>query len=58
MQADMAKASRIVLSGFELRSDVHVVRHPGRYRDKRGDLMWDQVMRLIAVHESAQDRVA
>jgi hypothetical protein len=58
MQAAMAKASRIVLDGFELRTDVHPVRHPGRYRDKRGDLMWDQVLRLIAIHEAAQERVA
>jgi hypothetical protein len=58
MQAAMAKASRIVLDGFELRTDVHVVRHPDRYHDERGTVMWDRVMRLIAVHEAAQNRVA
>jgi hypothetical protein len=58
MKAVMAKASQIVLDGFELRSDVHVVKHPGRYHDKRGDLMWDQVMRLIATDETGRHRVA
>ena len=58
MQAAMAKASRIVPDGFELRTDAHVVRYPDRYHDQRGAVMWDQVMRLIAVHEAAQDRVA
>jgi hypothetical protein len=58
MQAAMAKASRIILDGFELRSDVHVVKYPGRYHDKRGDLMWDQVMRLIATDETVRHAVA
>jgi DNA polymerase-1 len=52
MQAAMAKASRIVLAGFELRSDVKFVRHPSRYRDNRGALMWDRVMRLISQREA------
>ena len=58
MQAAMAKASRIVLAGFELRSDVKFVRHPDRYRDSRGALMWDRVMRLIAQREAIQHEVA
>jgi hypothetical protein len=33
----MAEASRVVLSGFELRSDAKVVRHPDRYTDPRGE---------------------
>jgi hypothetical protein len=56
--ACMAKASRAVLDGFELRTDVHVVRYPDRYQDPRGTLMWDRVMRLIAAREAAQGRVA
>jgi len=53
MRACMAKASRIVLDGFELRTDVRVVRYPHRYQDPRGALMWDRVMRLIAAREAA-----
>ena len=56
MQAAMAKASRIVLAGFELRTDVKFVRHPDRYHDPRGALMWDRVMRLIAQREAIQTR--
>lgn len=47
-RAAMAEASRIVLGGFELRTDVHVVEYPGRYMDARGAVMWDRVTRLIA----------
>ena len=36
MQAAMAKASRVVLDGFELRTDVNVIRYPDRYQDPRG----------------------
>jgi len=57
-RACMAKASRAVLNGFELRTEVHVVRHPDRYQDPRGTLMWDRVMRLVAAREAAQGRVA
>lgn len=57
-RACMAKASRIVLDGFELRTDVHVVRYPDRYQDPRGALMWDRVMRLIAAREAARQGAA
>jgi DNA polymerase-1 len=43
----MQEASRIVLDGFELGSDVKEVRYPGRYMDKRGEVMWSKVMDLI-----------
>lgn len=46
-QAAMAEASRIVLDGFELRSDAEVVRWPDRYTDPRGARMWDTVMRIL-----------
>ena len=46
-QSLMVEASRIVLGGFELGSDVKVTRHPDRYVDKRGAKMWNQVMALI-----------
>ena len=58
MQAAMAKASRVVLAGFELRSDVKFVRHPDRYRDTRGAVMWDRVMRLISQREAIKHEVA
>lgn len=43
----MQEASRIVLDGFELGSDVKEVRYPDRYMDKRGLVMWNKVMSLI-----------
>jgi hypothetical protein len=58
MRDDMAKASRIVLAGFELRTDVSIVRYPDRYRDPRGAVMWDRVMRLVAKREAVRHEVA
>ena len=52
MRAAMAEASRIVLAGFELGTDVEVVRYPDRYSDGRGAVMWERVMRLIAEREA------
>ena len=43
----MQEASRIVLDGLELGSDVKEVRYPDRYMDKRGVVMWNKVMNLI-----------
>jgi hypothetical protein len=37
----------VVLSGFELGTDVKIVRYPDRYMDERGTVMWDRVMKLI-----------
>jgi hypothetical protein len=47
MRAAMADASRVVLSGFELGTDVSTVRYPDRYSDKRGVKMWNEVTSLI-----------
>jgi DNA polymerase I-like protein with 3'-5' exonuclease and polymerase domains len=47
MREAMAEASRVVLNGFELRTDVHEVRYPHRYSDGRGVVMWDRVVRLL-----------
>jgi DNA polymerase I-like protein with 3'-5' exonuclease and polymerase domains len=58
MRGYMAKASRIVLDGFELRTDVNSVRHPDRYRDPRGNVMWERVVRLVAKREAAKREVA
>jgi hypothetical protein len=68
MRAAMAEASQIVLKGFELATDCpdqhdengrpvkfpHVIRHPGRYMDARGAIMWDRVMGLL---EQQQDQI-
>ena len=48
MRAAMAEASRIVLGGFELRTDVMRVDYPERFRDRRGDVMWTKVTELIS----------
>jgi DNA polymerase family A len=53
MRAAMAEASRIVLDGFELGTDAHVVKFPDRYMDARGVAMWDQVVSLIAAAKVA-----
>jgi DNA polymerase I-like protein with 3'-5' exonuclease and polymerase domains len=47
-RAAMAEASRIVLAGFELATEVKVVAWPDRYEDPRGARMWAEVMALIA----------
>jgi DNA polymerase I len=47
MQSAMRAASRAVLGGFELRTEVKPVRFPERYMDKRGADMWDRTMQLL-----------
>ena len=47
MRAAMGEASRVVLAGYELKTDVKVVRNPNRYMDPRGEVMWRKVMQLI-----------
>ena len=58
MQSCMAEASRIVLAGFELRTDATIVRHPNRYTDPRGAVMWDRVLKLIGQHQTRTRGVA
>jgi DNA polymerase I len=48
LQSAMAEASRIVLAGFELQSDVSITYYPDRYADQRGVVMWARVMKLVA----------
>ena len=52
MRVAMAEASRIVLGGFELRTDVMCVCHPNQFSDARGTRMWAQVMDLIAKRQA------
>jgi hypothetical protein len=53
LRACMAEASRLVLGGFEIRTDAAVVRHPARYMDEGGAAMWDRVMGLLRDVERA-----
>ncbi len=48
IQASMREASKIILNGFELESDVKIVKSPNRYIDEeRGLSFWNNVMSLI-----------
>jgi DNA polymerase I len=47
MRAALAEASRIVLGGFELGTDVSITRWPNRYMDGRGRVMWHRVNELL-----------
>jgi DNA polymerase I-like protein with 3'-5' exonuclease and polymerase domains len=47
-QALMAEASRVVLSGFELRTDAEVICYPDRYSDGRGRVMWRTVTDILS----------
>jgi DNA polymerase family A len=42
----MARASRVVLDGFELRTEAQVVRWPDRFKVEKGKAMWDRVSQL------------
>ena len=48
MRGIMEEASRLVLGGFAIPTEAKIVRHPDRYMDKRGKMMWERVMRLLA----------
>ena len=50
----MRDASAAVLDGFELRSDVDVVRYPDRYVDERGEAMWKTVMGILDEIEAGE----
>jgi len=47
-QSIMAEASAIILNGFNLNSDVEIVRYPDRYMDERGSAMWKAVNRIMS----------
>jgi hypothetical protein len=55
MREALREASSVILRGFELRTDVRVVRYPDRYNDSRGTVMWRRVMGLL---EDKQQRAA
>jgi hypothetical protein len=54
MRAAMAEASRIILAGFELRTEATRVRYPDRFSDARGKAMWDHVIELIGKCSTAK----
>ena len=58
MRAVMAEASKIVLAGFELRTDATRVIYPGRFQDPRGAAMWDRVIELIGKRRTGVIREA
>lgn len=39
----MAKASRIVLQGYEVNTDVEITRWPDRCMDGRGSALWQKI---------------
>jgi hypothetical protein len=52
LQSAMAEASRIILHGFELRSDAKIIRCGERYSDPRGVAMWGRVTKLLTQCET------
>jgi DNA polymerase I-like protein with 3'-5' exonuclease and polymerase domains len=44
----MRDASALVLKGYELPSDCHVILRGERYEDERGKAMWDTIAKLLA----------
>ena len=55
MRAHMEQASRIILGGFTVRTDVVIVKHPDPYMDERCAEFWDTVMSLLD-EEKRQNR--
>lgn len=47
-QTIMAEAASIVLGGFALRTEAKIIRHPHRWEDKRGKVIWDLVMNMLS----------
>ena len=43
----MEAASRVILDGFTIRTDVKIIRYPDRYSDPRGVEMWNKVTKLL-----------
>jgi DNA polymerase I len=52
----MAEASRIVLNGFEVRTDAKITRYPDRFSDPRGERMWRVVTQLVEEAEAMAAR--
>jgi hypothetical protein len=46
-QAIMRAASRVVLGGFEVRTDAKIVKFPDRYDEPRGEAMWLKITKIL-----------
>jgi DNA polymerase-1 len=55
MREIMRRASRVVLGGHELRTDATIVRYPGRYSDRRGEKIWQDVLDLLAQYRQQRE---
>lgn len=51
MRTAMDQASRIVLDGLVVDTDVKIITWPDRYADKRGRVMWSRVMGILKSFE-------
>ena len=47
MAKHMRESSRIVLDGFELRTDLNIVRYPQHYSCEKGAKFWVTVSKLL-----------
>jgi hypothetical protein len=45
----MAQASRMVLDGFEVRTDYEKVIYPARFIDPRGKKMWETICKILGI---------
>lgn len=43
----MAKSSRAVLHGTTVQTDAKIIRHPGRYEEERGAVIWQKLHALL-----------
>ena len=53
-RATMAEASRVVLCGFEIGTDVKIVRGPERYVDEAAGELWNTVLRMAGRPDTAE----
>jgi DNA polymerase I len=51
VQEAMARASALVLKGFELRSDAKIIKSPDRYMDERGVAMWEMIESILLLNK-------
>jgi DNA polymerase I len=49
MRGFMAEAARIVLNGFELRTDANLILYPDHYSDPRGAETWQAISSLCRI---------
>jgi hypothetical protein len=53
----MRAASRVVLLGFEVRTDAKIVKFPDRYDEPRGELMWRKITEILARRNVVTDHI-